>query len=207
MLINLRNALMTGKRLPYDAEVEYISFHGNEYIDSCINYETTSRIVFNFRPEYNPSVSSWSQDFFGCCYSDEGNGARCRRYENSNAKCDIRIYNYWGQPSINYRNFNTLDLSSGKYVVNGNQVTSRYGFGGKQSLNIWIGCCNLNGSPYRMAPMDFKSMTVYDNYGNEAGRFIPVRVGSVGYIYDEISENLLGNGSGYGSITPGNDIG
>ena len=58
-----------------------------------------------------------------------------------------------------------------------------------------------------MAPMDFKSMTVYDNYGNEAGRFIPVRVGSVGYIYDEISENLLGNGSGYGSITPGNDIG
>ena len=36
MLINLRNALMTGKRLPYDAEVEYLESTGTQWIDTGI---------------------------------------------------------------------------------------------------------------------------------------------------------------------------
>ena len=33
MLINMRNGLMAGKRLPYDAEVEYLESTGTQYID------------------------------------------------------------------------------------------------------------------------------------------------------------------------------
>lgn len=34
MLINMRNGLMAGKRLPYDAEVEYLENNGDAYIDT-----------------------------------------------------------------------------------------------------------------------------------------------------------------------------
>ena len=37
MLINLRNALMAGKRLPYDAEVEYLEGTGTQWIDTGIS--------------------------------------------------------------------------------------------------------------------------------------------------------------------------
>ena len=40
MLINLRNALMAGKRIPYDAEVEYLESTGTQCIDTGI-YPTT----------------------------------------------------------------------------------------------------------------------------------------------------------------------
>ena len=36
MLINLRNALMARKRLPYDAEVEYLESTGTQYIDTGV---------------------------------------------------------------------------------------------------------------------------------------------------------------------------
>ena len=36
MLINLRNALMAGKRLPYDAELEYLESTGTQYIDTGV---------------------------------------------------------------------------------------------------------------------------------------------------------------------------
>ena len=36
MLINLRNAMMAGKRLPYDAEVEYLESTGTQWIDTGV---------------------------------------------------------------------------------------------------------------------------------------------------------------------------
>jgi hypothetical protein len=36
MLINLRNALMAGKRLPYDAEVEYLESTGTQWVDTGV---------------------------------------------------------------------------------------------------------------------------------------------------------------------------
>ena len=44
MLINLRNALMTGKRLPYDAEVEYLESTGTQYINSGLTVSNALRV-------------------------------------------------------------------------------------------------------------------------------------------------------------------
>ena len=48
MLINLRNALMGGKRLPYDAEVEYLESDGNQWFDVEIPYGSNTGIYADF---------------------------------------------------------------------------------------------------------------------------------------------------------------
>lgn len=41
MLIGLRNAMMAGRRLPYDAEVEYLESTGTQWIDTGVPYNHT----------------------------------------------------------------------------------------------------------------------------------------------------------------------
>lgn len=48
MLINLRNALMAGKRLPYDAEVEYLGSTGTQWIDTGFQPTSTTDASVKF---------------------------------------------------------------------------------------------------------------------------------------------------------------
>lgn len=45
MLINRRNAMLGGKRLPYDAEVEYLESTGTQYIDTGIVLQSSDEIA------------------------------------------------------------------------------------------------------------------------------------------------------------------
>ena len=58
MLINLRNALMAGKRLPYDAEVEYLESTGTQWIDTGIVPSFNTRIEATVQALATPTIVS-----------------------------------------------------------------------------------------------------------------------------------------------------
>ncbi|MBQ5795022.1 MAG: hypothetical protein IIW14_03410 [Kiritimatiellae bacterium] len=64
MLINMRNAMMAGKRLPYDAEVEYLESTGTQWIDTSIvpTLYTKSEVVAKFTTVSGPQICGayWS---------------------------------------------------------------------------------------------------------------------------------------------------
>ena len=191
MLINLRNALMSGKRLPYDAEVEYLSISARgPYIDLGLNSTTDKFYNFEISFALNHNTSAIP---FGYAY---GGTAR---------------YGLWNDPTnwfVGANNSNSIDLGAkdtdwhhvltnfGTSVeVDGN--TLAIGGGSVRAnigLNLFARVSSASGATSRVLSTAKISMfRIWDTGGNLLRDFIPVRVGTVGYLYDRVSGKLFGN--------------
>lgn len=62
-MIYLREALMTGERLPYDAEVEYLESTGTQYVDTGYRMNNNCRIELLVSAETTTGIS---RNVFGC---------------------------------------------------------------------------------------------------------------------------------------------
>ena len=202
MLINLRNALMVGKRLPYDAEVEYLQSSGTQYIelpfnsttdgfcDFDITYQMTSlnsSPPFGYRYGANPRYGIW-------------NGAAGEYYVGADASHSVLI-------SQN-TNVNTLSLRNGQYVDYNGTLTAV----GTGTVRSNIGAI-LFGSVSSASGATSISLTaakvfafkLYNTNGDLLCDYIPVRKSGIGYLYDRVSRKLFGN-AGTGAFTYGNDL-
>lgn len=216
MLINLRNALMAGKRLPYDAEVEFLESTGTQYIQT----DYTPTIFHNFKAvvammDLNDSNGAIS---IGTAKSEGINALIPLMVRNNSLSawligtfCNIsgtagevhtitsRLVQAVGYPD--YWSYSWYD--SGGYIGQSYQK--------KSNPIVWLGkmtvfaCSYDDGHVNRLSKSRFYSFSATDvNSGESVIDLIPVRKGTVGYIYDRVSGKLFGN-AGTGDLVLGPD--
>ena len=202
-MINLRNALMAEMRLPYDAEVEYLESSGTQYIDTGYNFSGPCSMYLSasFLPEAN------ERDLFGA-YASGGNNMVCGCYARfifgynnpgvridsatfaaSEADFDIEYSFLGSQGSGGARNL----------VVNGTTYTGAGVYYNNLSVTLF------RANPNYTSKFKCRAFKIRDAQGNLVRDYIPVRKGTVGYLYDRVSGKLFGN-AGTGDFVLGQDV-
>lgn len=189
MLINLRNALMTGKRLPYDAEVEYIESTGTQCIDTGFDYFADFEITCRTYLDINCRMLATAAR--SCLYKRSASdtfwtfGVTTRKYYTSSVPIDEWHTMKWKDGEIYVdgvfiRTYTKNEASAGRLMVLGME-SGTYTYAGRVSaLKLW----------------DTEGNLIHDSYS--------VRVGNAGYLYDRVSGKLFGN-AGTGDFVVGPD--
>ena len=186
--------------LPYDAEVEYLESTGTQYINLNFGFDKTDEVYTSFailtttNDKYINSPITWNDNNnrFGMGFNNRwacayGNASTANTLLSPYTAKDNNIHNW------EYKNytFNVTDLNLTKSV-------SSITFGGTTAkLRLFWG--------YNAATKGKISSYKHIKNGNIVVDLIPVRKGTVGYMYDRISGQLFGN-SGTGSFILGNDV-
>lgn len=202
MLINLRNALMAGKRLPYDAEIEYLESTGTQWIDTGfiptsgtsveIGYKTAdaqlNTVLFGRRVAYNNKTY--------CIWANANGKIRFDYALNTTDNKDgpNSIVGSWvGVSKRKERNF----VNGIEYTPNETKTFACDG-------NAYLFGMNNNGTADWLVSAQVAYCRIYEN-GVLVRDFIPVRRGTVGYLYDRVTRKLFGN-AGTGDFTCGPDV-
>ena len=199
MLINLRNALMAGKRLPYDAEVEYLESTGTQWIDTGKygTANTVARISFS-ASAYTNAV------FFGVFYANRVlfnffiRGANWSYLQLKNSSIQTTSYGALNtRYDLELGNNYIKDIFSGTVWVSGDTQAA---YTTDRTLKWFYydrgASVTGKGKIYRSQ--------IYES-GVLVQDLIPVRKGTVGYLYDRVSGKLFGN-AGTGAFGYGNDL-
>ncbi len=196
---------VASKGLPYDAEIEYLQSSGTQYIDTG----------YAFSDDY-----SWEVDLEGMNSNSTAFGARA-----SSVRTSVLYYSVTNGMVVNMAGYNgsTTPFKLGS-------LTSRHTIRMSVSQNkgaVWVddekkyGDTSFNGSyissvsqalfATKYGDNDFRDITESKIYsvkmwqGSDLVRdYIPVRVGTTGYMYDKVSGQLFGN-AGTGDFILGPD--
>lgn len=208
MMINRRR--VTGcKKLPYDAEVEYLETDNDDSYINTTYIPTRSKnpiFVIKFRLDGFRDSGSWNQHLFGAYTSEYADTYRIIKYYDSNN--NVRFCHAQNGTGGYQKDNVTLTLGMdyvirmGHYelVINDISQTIFTHFGSQENINPLY----LFSLPTKKA---FKGRIYYFSIleGNEIVMdLIPVRVGTTGYMYDKVSGQLFGN-DGTGAFILGPD--
>ena len=211
MLMNLRNALMAGKRLPYDAEVEYLRMSDGQY--AIIDYtptRDTSCDVFIRPIVLNPK--NGSRGLFG---SEDANNVHsfAVQYENDQWATNLLQFKF-GEYLNNQQvapfpvgSVYEITLNKNGGFVNGVRVVpvKTSSPSGSSQTTFGVGCYIRDGNVVGYAGVyDYFGLKIVEN-SILVRDYIPVRKGTVGYLYDRVSGKLFGN-AGTGAFAYGNDL-
>ena len=214
-LMNLRNALMTGKRLPYDAEVEFLENVVGAYIDtgfvpSSSNIEASLLILIPAEATQSTAYDA----LFGCAKQD--------------GQSMFILAKQQKQPYVFFR-AGTSSLIGGVTQVNtGSIINASVTLGANNSFTAVVGTRTMTGSYNGSVGLATNGACVFAVANNNTiilptiGGYhvghvlikedgatvfdgIPVRVGTVGYLYDRVSGALFGN-AGTGDFVLGPDV-
>ena len=202
MLINLRNALMAGKRLPYDAEVEYLESTGTQYIDTGVKPSNDLRT--KFRAAYTHTPIENNSTIFGSRSTASSND---RYWLNYDSKFEVGYGSYYNtgvtvSPGEMFDvDFNYIENGDHKFKINDSVFT----YSGTPNTTIGIILFGrIVGAQVTRCSSRFYSAQFFRN-GVLVRDFIPVRKGTVGYLYDRVSGKLFGN-AGTGAFSYGSDV-
>lgn len=189
--INRRRVM--GKSLPYDAEIEYLESTGTQWIDTGIDGNSIYGVELTFISANSvgafDSILSCVMDDFTLGYFNGSNQMYLRN----------RGREVFKGVSITQSLENNLSMMDKEAIFNGvtYQISTPIA---SRSQNLLI----ANNSAYRRpAHAKFKSLKLYSNV--LIRDFIPVRIGTTGYMYDKVSGQLFDN-SGTGEFILGPDI-
>lgn len=189
------------KKLPYDAEIQYLRSTGTQWIDTGIIPKTNTKAQFKFMNSvvtgdcilgYTDINDKKSWRFFN--YSSKAYldlpGANNTRNRISGGTINAGvIYN------LEIGNIYVKNLSTGTNIISG---TASPSFVGLNTIRL-----NNDGNG-RTSKNYFYYVKIFE--GSSLVRdMIPVRVGQIGYMYDKVSEQLFGN-AGTGNFTLGPDV-
>ena len=207
-MIGVRTAAWSGKALPYDADVEYLESTGTQYIDTGIKPNTETRLEIEFKltridgtyrafcasRTSNHSVDQFSFVFSNpSSYTGFGNqekmieGTRTVGMVYSITMDKESLRGTWRTPSMS-GNITTVDFDPKTVSSN---------------LNLYMFGRNTAGTASYFSYCQMHYCKLYDS-SILVRDFIPVRVGSLGYMYDRVSGQLFGN-SGTGAFVIGPD--
>lgn len=215
MLIAARESFAAAarKRLPYDAEVEYLQSSGTQYIDTRVPLYSDMQItialrgltfanntlIFGSNASTSTSAGQFSVGMF--------------RYENYNLISSNYNKTTSSFTGMNYGNAtHEIEKIGNKTYLDGTlklNVTgvSRYYAGG--NCYIFWAAGNHSGVFANKASAKVRSFLLCDSAGKALFAGYAVRVGSgssaVGYMYDRVSGQLFAN-AGTGSFVIGPDI-
>lgn len=184
-LINLRNALMAGKRLPYDAELEYIRGTGTQYINSGLTVSNALRV------KCRVSIEGVCWIFGG---RTGGNNKQFSVYQQ--ASTNIR----WGYANASVDKTNSygahdIDFNQNAVYFDGALLHTFAASTFSSPSPLYIGTSSIyeNGTPASQCLIgNIYAFQVYVD-GILVRDYIPVRKGNVGYLYDRVSGKLFGN--------------
>ena len=188
--------------LPYDAEIEYLKGTGTQYINTGYVPKGNDVVIKGkFLLEgYTAAYGSW----FGAYTNEATNSYRIIRNNTNNTS----IYytggtraNTSGTATVALNNTYEFELSYNKLVINGTTRThsGAAGTANAKELVLWT-----NNAHNGFSKGCFYYFQVYKN-GVLVLDLIPVRVGNVGYMFDRMQNQLLGN-AGSGDFILGNDL-
>ena len=209
MLINLRNALMAGKRLPYDAEVEYLATTGGQYINTGIIGSSATKVeIAAYTTNITPTMA-----LFGARNTSNGNrpsysiwrsavqaGGYRMRFDYNSASADSVVGGNWDASMVN-----TITKDNVSNYINGTLASVNTAHSFSLDIPFYLGTINGSGTPatyyfvgriYSCEIWDANGVLVFDG--------IPVRRGTVGYLYDRVTGKLFGN-AGTGDFVLGPD--
>jgi hypothetical protein len=204
MLINLRNALMAGKQLPYDAEVEFLQSTGTQYVDTGVlaNGEFDFDYMFRMNTFRDNTVGMGARSASQFLTALQINGARKFAFAYLGT---VWTKGTWNVSDIDYRVQLHFHSGSQSGIVN-DVVLFTDNNVGTESLNLPIYIFKRSNSgtetTYGLSGR-FYFCKIWQN-GVLVRDLIPVRVGTTGYMYDRVSGALFGN-AGTGAFGYGND--
>ena len=198
----------SGAPLPYDAEVEYLESTGTQYIDTGLVWDSGEwdcRAVIT-------ALSSYHENYVISQHSP-GQGVMY---------AFVYIHEYFANIAYRNKTAGSFKVPSGfwgktyewnAHYTNGHQTLSIGDLATMSANEVWVSGATQEGMRIIIGGVR--------SYGNKAtgirfGRiriehenilaidFIPVRVGTVGYMYDRVSGQLFGN-QGTGAFVIGPD--
>lgn len=211
MLINLRNALMAGNRLPYDAEVEYLESTGTQWIDTGLICDQDTDIVFSGRTR---TVTTATMFFFGSRTAFTRNAfAACLAWSAN----DNRVLTQVGFGSFGGQIFLPGIPSDSDFVISNSGTHWSLTVGGQTSritaatsafttpTTALLFRMSNDGTPdSRSFNGAIYSVQIYKS-GVLVRDFRPVRVGTEGAMMDVLTRRIYRN-QGTGAFTYGNDL-
>lgn len=187
------------KPLPYDAKVEYLESTGAQYINTGFVPNNESGFLVQFK-----TLQAQSLYMFG---SRIGSTVT-RIFVRSSASYEVyagwanatphSTYDTEGVAMLNYDN-------DRKFVVNGLQYGSNLvDLGFTPTLTTYLFAYNNDNTASNLYKGRISQFTITQGV-DVVMDLIPVRVGSVGYMYDRVSGQLFGN-DGTGDFVVGPDV-
>lgn len=191
-----RRMMMGIKKLPYDAEIEYLESSGTQYINT--NIVPTSATTFTFvmaitnsGDVQNGVIQGISGTYYRFHLGKEGGyfqGGVGTTYKRSSRENTQR---------------HTFSLiGSGVFKIDNSSYACRNLT--NITIPIFVFARNTNGTPSNYIKGKLYSCQIYDS-SELIMDLIPVRVGNVGYMYDKVTKRLFGN-AGTGNFTLGSDV-
>ena len=203
MLINLRNALMTGKRLPYDAEVEYLESTGTQWID-------TGMVLSSDGFAYDVDVT------FASTANCQVFGGRTQAMNSSHDSIVLFVvggywrFDYFGDwkagTAVAANTRYSVSYANGRTTVNGVSTSTPVSSGRQSGATVYVFAGHRPASTGGVefpSSMKLYSLKFYQN-GVLAADYQPVRKAGIGYLYDRVSGKLFGN-AGTGDFVLGPD--
>lgn len=176
-------------------EIEYLESSGIQYIDTGILPQDNEIIKVTFQ-----FVGLQSNIIFGSRISS-GGGKITIGSGSSGTQIYAALGNAYNPVISSFdQNEHTVILDTGTgYASIDNNTPVNVGVFSETNLQYYLFACNQNGSLQFLSTAKIKYLKI----GNRM-ELIPVRVGSVGYMLDLVSKQLLGN-NGTGDFTLGPD--
>lgn len=181
----------------YDAQVEYLSCSGAQYIDTNIIPDSTTQFVIDGR-------------YTVAGLTDNNNGIMA----SNNGRFHIGIYNRYFHFGVRsgWKNVVVQDTVRHTFELYGNGIAKLDGTSytistsaiSTQSISLYLFARNNGSSISYNNYFEVYSCQIYKN-DNLVRNFIPVRKENEGYMYDAVSKKLFKN-LGTGAFGLGNDI-
>lgn len=214
MLIEARNALMTGKRLPYDAEVEYLESTGTQWIDTGLKltqddtieaeiYDVDSIVYRNLFGAYSQPAANAGKN---ACYI-----ARAQRkvlFAFGVGAVPIKISDAitvgkWYRFVLGPNEQSIFDIAADTYLLRNTDIQP-YTFTTDDNCWIFNLATPFNTINAKPASMRCRTFRILRN-GEARLDLRSVRVGTEGAMYDRVSGQLFRN-AGTGAFGYGNDL-
>lgn len=188
------------RMLPYDAELEYLESTGTQWIDTgvainCVTDVIDCRVTVTSVKNYGTA--------FGV-YELIGGGGKFFGVRRNGAQDSWQPL--WGAPShsLYLDTFYDIHYEYGADKCRINETTGTSEANVAYTKPLYIYALNSSNGASLLNNQRLYSFSVKRN-GTLIRDLIPVRVGSVGYLYDRVSKRLFGN-AGTGDFTLGPDV-
>ena len=209
----LGSELVYGKELPYDAKIEYIQSTGTQYIDTGI--KPTDNIRYELKAQYTANNEGFDT-MLGCYAANPSRYGVLLGLQKSTS--GGKLYLEFGHAVDGVSDAVKSDASptalhtfkggsvngTNSLDVDGAVETIAFLGAYPANLNLWLFARNREGVVGNQSSAKLYYCKIW-NGGNLVFDAYPVRVGNVGYLYDTVSGQLLGN-SGSGNFILGNDL-
>jgi len=197
----------------YDSEIAYLQSDGNQWVETDILLQMQGRSCILRTDWYvlNNTTATFP------CGSTGANWADAYGHFRTASNYAGHLRPSYGMQGLSIKankanvalavvqNMTSFSLyQSGTMVYTGTDANTRLA-NTNSSVPLYVFCYNNNGVASRISAMRFIRCYCMTNGGEYLFDIVPVRKGTVGYIYDKVSGKMWGN-AGTGSFILGNDV-